>query len=130
MQISTNIHLCEEANERYQLIYSSQNYGTFYSVYGKFEVKNNTLISIDFRLINFKGVLNLGIKNVTYMGFVVRYVKNPIDTPKEGLSEVTCAEFHMEIEALNTKRLYPFKFHKPIPISEFKNNYFCISNFK
>ncbi|NVJ63442.1 MAG: hypothetical protein HWD84_04345 [Flavobacteriaceae bacterium] len=53
----------------YQAIYASQLYGTFFSVFAKFTCQNiqsdhYIIEKIDFKLINYKGVVNLGISNV------------------------------------------------------------------
>lgn len=53
----------------YQAIYASQLYGTFFSVFAKFtcqDIQSDRYIieKIDFKLINYKGVVNLGISNV------------------------------------------------------------------
>ena len=56
--------------ENYQAIYNSQLYGTFFSIYAKFtKVKSakddmldhHKLEKIDFKIINYKGLLNIGI---------------------------------------------------------------------
>lgn len=68
----------EETNEllrddHYQTVYSSQVYGTFFSVIAKFNLnlersnKSNGVYcvkSIDFMVANYKGILNIGIQNV------------------------------------------------------------------
>lgn len=61
-----NIILNEKYNNRRQSLYASQSYGTFYSLFGKFEVKdfstNSTkLKSLNLELINYKGLLNMEI---------------------------------------------------------------------
>lgn len=55
---STSVNLND--SERSQLLLASQNYGTFYCIYGNFEVKNNKIISIGFEIVNYKGLLNIG----------------------------------------------------------------------
>lgn len=45
---------------RFQQVYSSQNYGTFYELYAKCNLKNDYVTSIDLEIINFKGPMNIG----------------------------------------------------------------------
>lgn len=62
---STTVVLSPEENERFQAIYASQRYGTFYGIYGKFNIQRIddaiVLHHIDLELINYKGILNLSI---------------------------------------------------------------------
>jgi len=55
-------------NNRFQSIYSSQNYGSFYEMYIKanfYEKSESDLIkSFEFRIINYKGPLNVGFANI------------------------------------------------------------------
>lgn len=55
-------------NQGLQEIYSSQNYGTFYSIYLTFECRPNPkdkklvdMTNIKFSIVNYKGLLNIGI---------------------------------------------------------------------
>lgn len=62
-------YVCPEDQENYQVLYSSQLYGTFFSVYVRFNCKTTAvdhyvLKSIDFKLINYKGLLDIGIVNI------------------------------------------------------------------
>lgn len=52
--------LALENDQRDQLLLASQNYGTFYCIYAQFEVEKNILKSINFNIINYKGLINLG----------------------------------------------------------------------
>ncbi len=68
MEFITKIHLGEKKeNENYQCIYSSQMYGTFFSIFALVDTSYNdgddfyTLKGIDLKIINYKGVVNLGI---------------------------------------------------------------------
>ncbi|MFY0631122.1 MAG: hypothetical protein JXR05_12130 [Flavobacteriaceae bacterium] len=65
MDFSTTIVLSPEENDRYQAVYASQRYGTFYGIYGKFKVEklNGKILlhRIDLKLINYKGVLNMSM---------------------------------------------------------------------
>ena len=65
-------NLILKSDLNWQEVYSSQNYGTFYSIYMKFDAREDddnaqvvTLSNIRFSIINYKGVLNIGIDNVT-----------------------------------------------------------------
>jgi len=61
-------------NMGYQEVYSSQNYGTFYSLYIRLNIDKKTsgsddewtFSNIEFKIINYKGVINLGIRDVTF----------------------------------------------------------------
>lgn len=65
MDFSTTVVLSPEENDRYQAVYASQHYGTFYGIYGKFTVEKQKdiifLHRIDLKLINYKGVLNMSM---------------------------------------------------------------------
>jgi len=67
MDFIGNLNLNEK--NCYQVCYSSQLYGTFFSVFAKFDcVKNGkdyTLNKIEFKVINYKGILDIGIVNVS-----------------------------------------------------------------
>ncbi|KYG72785.1 hypothetical protein [Roseivirga echinicomitans] len=67
MKFIGNINLSNQ--EDYQAIYASQLYGTFFCVFGKFtclaiEKDEYTLDKIEFKIINYKGIINLGISDV------------------------------------------------------------------
>jgi hypothetical protein len=63
-EISTSIQI--DSNEN-QLIYASQLYGTLFAVSGKFTLSpdKQKLKAIEFKLINYKGTLNLGLLSIT-----------------------------------------------------------------
>lgn len=64
MELSANVHLSSISNNRYQHIYSSQLYGTFFSIYGRFTITEaHVLTKVDLKLVNYKGILNIGIKS-------------------------------------------------------------------
>ena len=65
-------HTIKKENH-YQSVYSSQIYGTFFSVYAKFnldisksDIPNGVyhVDSVDFKVANYKGILDIGIQNV------------------------------------------------------------------
>jgi len=62
--------LSERGQGNFQLVYASQLYGTFFSVYASFEteiIKDECFIKkADFELVNYKGNIDLGLKDITY----------------------------------------------------------------
>ena len=68
MNYSTTISLSPNDNDRYQAVYASQRYGTFFGIFAKFNIekKDETILlhHIDLELINYKGILNLSIVGV------------------------------------------------------------------
>lgn len=67
-------HLCFKPEickkEYYQAIYTSQSYGTFYVVYAEFTTEedndNYYVKNINLKLVNYKGLINLGIADATF----------------------------------------------------------------
>ncbi len=63
-------HLDFSNNKEYQLVYASQLYCTFFMVYAKIDASltgnDYTLNSIDLHLINYKGILDLGIRQAVF----------------------------------------------------------------
>lgn len=65
-----HLNLCDNSN--YQAVYFSQLYGTFFGVYAKFTCKDDpdapdnvyVMDTIDFKIVNYKGLINLGIESV------------------------------------------------------------------
>ncbi len=63
----------------FQEIYSSQNYGTFYSIYISFDSEKDEtdekiilLKNIKFKIVNYKGIINLGIVDVMWNPKITR----------------------------------------------------------
>lgn len=90
-----------------QEVYSSQNYGTFYSIYMAFDcvqdIKDKEKVKIKnlkFEIVNYKGVLNLGIVNVIWK-------------PK---ADEKSAIFEIEVEAMTPKRCFTFPEEKEFKI--------------
>lgn len=53
-------------NTNFQFVYASQCYQTFFSIYAKFTVdKKGKLQTIEFKLVNYKGTINLGFYEKT-----------------------------------------------------------------
>lgn len=64
------LSLTPEDRKKFQVVYSSQLYGTFFSVYACFKF-TDTKVGGDFELVtfkihNYKGPINIGIKEVVY----------------------------------------------------------------
>jgi hypothetical protein len=55
------INLRVEDAEKYQIVYASQLYDTFFCVFAKLEIENEALKSIKLSLVNYKGQINLGM---------------------------------------------------------------------
>jgi hypothetical protein len=74
INFNSNIRLTANDNNRYQTVYASQSYGTFYAVFAKFTVldildnegqvvpKKKLLEKINLKLINYKGLLNISLE--------------------------------------------------------------------
>ncbi|MFT5752173.1 MAG: hypothetical protein ACI828_002453 [Flavobacteriales bacterium] len=80
---SGTIILNDSTKEIYQNLYASQNYNSFYSLFGKFVLKENThqLRSLDLNLITYKGMLDMEIVAVEldYVDLPVGFLQdNPI----------------------------------------------------
>lgn len=54
---------------KYQLIYASQLYGTFFCVFSKLKIVKGNLVSMDLHLVNYKGPINLGLLKETENGW-------------------------------------------------------------
>lgn len=66
-------------NSRFQGVYASQCYETFFTVYAKFNFdKNNLLESIVLKLINYKGPINLGFL----------HLENNHENPNNGINTI------------------------------------------
>lgn len=67
-------HLCFKPEickkDYYQAIYTSQSYGTFYVVYAEFTTEDDNdnyyVKNIKLKLVNYKGLINLGIADATF----------------------------------------------------------------
>ncbi len=60
----------KEHNDKMQFIYASQLYGTFFGIFAQFETTPNTndsvfLDKVYLKLINYKGIVNLGITQIS-----------------------------------------------------------------
>lgn len=72
MQIINHICLSPSIakKDHYQAVLSSQSYGTFYMVYAEFttteDVNNYYIQNIQLKIINYKGIINLGIEDANF----------------------------------------------------------------
>ena len=116
---STTVSLTPEDNDRFQVVYASQRYGTFFGVFAKFKIRkeeNKTLMDqIDFELINYKGLVNISL------------VQIDIDTEaKETIRDVDVIlaklDFQQAMGPAVTER--SFSFANPIEIKS--DSYFSI----
>ncbi len=66
------IYLGEKSEELNQLVYASQLYGTFFTVYAVIKTsagrseKERQITAITCHILNYKGVLNIGLEDVVY----------------------------------------------------------------
>ena len=69
MNLVSTVNLSNEKD--YQSIYSTQIYGTFFAIYAKFTLSDTdkdyyTLEKIDLVLVNYKGLINIGLTECEY----------------------------------------------------------------
>jgi len=105
MTLSSNIHLSNDSNNRYQFVYASQSYGTFYGVYAQFIVNKDILIGAKFKLVNYKGILNIGLKSVSYIGIADQDIIYEEEEEEEDKIKtrtsinVPCLNFSIKVQA-------------------------------
>jgi hypothetical protein len=58
-EIVVNLRIADK--DSYQLVYASQLYGTFFSVFAKLNITGDVLNSVQLSLVNYKGTINLGL---------------------------------------------------------------------
>lgn len=93
----TTVVLSEDRVDHFQFVYASQIYGTFFGIYAKFDIRKDgtraMLKKIRFRIINYKGVINIGITGIktTY--------KNPNNNPRRVI------EFTIKLQGLRNPLL-------------------------
>jgi len=68
LSISGTVSFKKDCKERWQTVYTSSLYGTMFSLFGKFnyDATNTTLGMIELKIINYKGLIDLGIKDVDF----------------------------------------------------------------
>lgn len=137
MEFITKLHLGEEKSlNHYQCIYSSQLYGTFFSIFALVDADHTdgddyyTLKGIDLKIVNYKGIVNIGIVGAELIdststtngkGDVIKGkslligVKALEDTPKDVpvVIETDSMEFKIGSEILVERFLMPM--HKRTP---------------
>jgi len=70
LDYSSNIFLHSGEDTRFQFVYGSQLYGTFFGLFAKFKFdidsskQSANIKRIDFELINYKGILNIEIESI------------------------------------------------------------------
>ena len=83
MQLSNHVSFSTKVTRRngthdgqyYQSIYTSQLYGTFFVVYANFKTEENLakdsyfVKNISLRIMNYKGLINIGIENAVFKPF-------------------------------------------------------------
>ncbi len=116
---STTVSLTPDDNDRFQVVYASQRYGTFFGVFGKFKIRkeeNKTLLDqIDFELINYKGPVNISLIKIEIDTVAIETVRG-IDTILAKL------DFQQAMGPAVTER--SFSFAPPVEIKQ--NSYFSI----
>lgn len=94
----------DAASTRYQHLYSGQQYGTFFAIYGQFEttcdIEKNTfsMTNAQFMLMNYKGVVNLGIKTIKKPSIKSRSVVSINGNSKT----VKCLQFELDLVGLSS----------------------------
>lgn len=124
MEISTNVYLSENSNLQYQLLYASQNYGTFYCVYGKFNVSGPDLISVDLKLINFKGTINLGIVSAKFEEFQEEDIPNYFNLTDNASTRIKFGLFAIDIKALEENTRETISINRKL--NDFKDNFISV----
>ncbi len=86
---------------RYQFFYCSQNYGTFYAIYMKMHFSKGMLSALTFKLVNYKGNLDLGFPENAKELLQVKLINHQlnIDFKVQGLA--SCKEFTYEFPEKN-----------------------------
>jgi hypothetical protein len=75
LEYSSTVHLAPNSNYRNQFIYGSQSYNTSYAVYAKFNIVASNVLDevilqdITYRIISYKGILNIGFQNEPILSY-------------------------------------------------------------
>ena len=122
MDFSTTVVLSPEENNRYQAVYASQHYGTFYGIYGKFKVEKQKdeilLHQIDLKLINYKGVLNMSMDTELELDESARELVRDVD--------VILLKVKTQAKLDNSNDESSYIFEKPLSIQ--KGTFFSVVN--
>lgn len=122
--LTLTISLKKEDQKRMQLVYASQLYGTFFTVFGSFDLEYHNdkpvlLKGVCLRLINYKGQINLGLVSVTMDPVLEEIDKQENSKSNEVEKELT---IHFRVQALqNNDVLKYFRFTEPMNIEGLKN---------
>ena len=115
------IYLGDHSNEYKQLIYASQVYGTFFTIYGTFNTapgrdQNHRLITeVAFELINYKGLLDIGLKKISFEKAInCFHVQLEAMAPKNDI-------VLKNVEVLSSEKLYFLRHLDPISMADKKN---------
>ncbi|WP_046744615.1 hypothetical protein [Kordia zhangzhouensis] len=67
LSISGTVSFKKDCQDRWQTVYTSSLYGTMFSIFGKFTYNEvDGKLSIKLKLINYKGIINLGIHSADF----------------------------------------------------------------
>lgn len=150
MDLTTTIRLNSNSNDRFQYIYSSQLYGTFFNIYAKF-IFNEELGKIEktvFQIVNYKGLLNIGISDVQLNSSIVekdtvlfeKYLneeyrdlkqekvpskENILEMYKEKDHQVNSISYIIELQAFNPNII--FNLNEGVIIDQKENLYLIIN---
>jgi hypothetical protein len=105
-EFTSSISFKKEDSDRWQLIGSSQNYGTNYGIYAKIicDYKLKIVTQINLKIINYKGAIRLGI----YDADAISVIDLDSGKPTGNMN------IYVRVQALNIQSSYPIK-DKKIP---------------
>ncbi|WP_299684209.1 hypothetical protein [uncultured Dokdonia sp.] len=94
-------------NGRYQAIYGSQNYQTYYTIYANFTFENDILQTIDLELINYKGIINMGFLNPNGGDIAVNLSEDVLvlDMPIKGMTGHTHTQIDVSSKNINISNI-------------------------
>ncbi|WP_438709974.1 hypothetical protein ACSTS3_11240 [Aquimarina muelleri] len=120
-------------DKRYQFVYASQLYGTFFGIFVKFKTSNLdrinkscTVEAAEFMLVNYSGEINLGIVDIEkdkieYKNFRVLNMDGTI-------SDLQCLNFDITVKGLEESfKPYPVKVDLQINKEKHKNIYLRVN---
>ncbi|WP_405411727.1 hypothetical protein [Maribacter sp. Asnod1-A12] len=124
-EIMTSVDLTHNPTEAYHFLYASQLYNTLFAVYGKFNYKEKsssenqtiTIDNIDFKLINYKGNVNIGFSDTMKDNKVYNTLHLPSNSINLGSDAI-----YFEVQALTGKLEATVKLFEPIVIRKGDNH--------